>query len=56
MFGFLQSSPEKKLQKQYEKLLQQAMQLQRNGDIKSYSMTIAEAEKVLANVDKLKKS
>ena len=46
MFGFLEGNPQKKLQKKYEQLLEQAMQSQRNGDIKRYSMLTAEAEKV----------
>ena len=54
MFGFLKPDPRKKLQQKYEKLLQQAMELQRNGDIKGYSMVTAEAEKVLADIEKLK--
>ncbi len=54
MFGFLKGSPEKKLQAKYEKLLQEAMQFQRNGDIKSYSMVTAEAEKVREEIEKLK--
>lgn len=54
MFGLLKGNPEKKLQKKYEKLLHDAMQFQRNGDIKSYSMVTAEAEKVREEIEKLK--
>lgn len=54
MFGFLKSNPEKKLQDKYQKLLEQAMQFQRNGDIKSYSMITAEAEKVREEIEALK--
>lgn len=54
MFGFLKSNPEKKLQAKYEKLLAQGMQFQRNGDIKSYSMITAEAEKVREEIERLK--
>lgn len=54
MFGFLKAAPEKALQKKYEKLLHQAMLFQRNGDIKSYSMITAEAEKVRLEIEKLK--
>ncbi|MGH1485529.1 MAG: DUF6435 family protein [Cellvibrionaceae bacterium] len=54
MFGFLKSDPQKKLQKKYEQLLEQAMQFQRNGDIKSYSMTTAEAEKVREQIENLR--
>jgi hypothetical protein len=54
MFEFLKSKPEKKLQEKYEKLLHDGMQFQRNGDIKSYSMVTAEAEKVREEIEKLK--
>ncbi|MFT6102495.1 MAG: hypothetical protein ACJATV_000724 [Granulosicoccus sp.] len=54
MFGLFTSNPEKKLQDKYEKLLEQGMQFQRKGDIKSYSMITAEAEEVLAQIQILK--
>ena len=54
MFGFLKSDPEKKLQKQYQELLEKGMQFQRNGDIKSYSMVTAEAEKIREQIETLK--
>jgi hypothetical protein len=54
MFGFLKANPEKKLQAKYERLLEQAMQLQRKGDIRGYSTITAEAEEVLAELQKLK--
>ena len=53
MFGFLKTNPKKKLHEKYEKLLFQGMQFQRNGDIKSYSMITAEAEKVLEEIKAL---
>ena len=46
MFGLFKKDPAKKLQKQYEKLLFDAMQLQRKGDIMGYSMTTQEAQKI----------
>ncbi|MEO0443121.1 MAG: DUF6435 family protein [Pseudomonadota bacterium] len=54
MFGFLKSDPEKKLQKQYQALLEKGMQFQRSGDIKSYSMVTAEAEKIREQIEALK--
>lgn len=53
MFGFLKSDPKKKLQAQYQKLLERAMQLQRNGDIRGYSEVTAEAEKVREAIEAL---
>lgn len=54
MFGFLKANPEKKLQVQYEKLLEKGMQLQRKGDIKGYAMITAEAEKIREAIEQLK--
>lgn len=49
MFGLFKSSASKqvkKLQKEYESKLGEAMQAQRNGDIRSYSMLTEEADKL----------
>jgi len=46
MFSFFNKNPIKKLTKQYEAKLEQAMYAQRNGDIRAYSMLTAEAEKI----------
>ena len=46
MFSFFTRNPIKKLNKQYEAKLEQAMHAQRNGDIRTYSMLTAEAEKI----------
>lgn len=53
MFGFLKSDPTKKLRKQYDIKLEQAMLAQRKGDIKTYSMLTAEAESLWAEIEKL---
>ncbi|GLR71471.1 DUF6435 family protein [Agaribacter marinus] len=53
MFGFLKSNPTKKLRKQYDIKLEQAMLAQRKGDIKSYSMLTAEAESMWKEIEKL---
>jgi hypothetical protein len=50
MFGLFKSDPRKKLKKQYDKKLEQAMIAQRNGDIKSYSFLSLEAEQLLAQI------
>ena len=54
MFGLLKSDPQKKLQAEYQKLLEKAMQYQRNGDIRTYSEITAEAEKVREQLEQLK--
>ncbi len=44
MFGWLKPDPTKRLQKAYEKKLEAAMQAQRSGDIKTYSLLSEEAD------------
>jgi hypothetical protein len=51
MFKFLKKDPKETLNKQYLATLEKAMNAQRNGDIKTYSMLTAEAEKMLAKLD-----
>ena len=46
MLSLFKSSPTKKLEKRYSELLEKAMQAQRKGDIRTYSMLTAEAEEV----------
>ncbi|MBP0047499.1 Lacal_2735 family protein [Marinobacterium sp. AK62] len=53
MFAFLKSDPTKKLKKRHSILLEQAMQAQRKGDIRTYSELTAEAEKVADEIQRL---
>lgn len=53
MFSLFKKNPIKKLNKAYGIKLEQAMLAQRNGDIKSYSMLTAEAEKIREEIEKL---
>lgn len=53
MFGIFKSDPSKKLRKQYDMKLEQAMHAQRKGDIKSYSMLTAEAEELWKKIEAL---
>ncbi len=46
MFSIFKANPVKKLNKQYITKLEQAMQAQRNGDIKSYSTLTVEADQI----------
>lgn len=46
MFSMFKRDPIKKLDKLYERKLEEAMHAQRNGDIKSYAMLTAEAENI----------
>lgn len=54
MLGFLKSDPIKKLEKEYDALLEKGMQAQRNGDIKSYSLITEQAEQMLSKIKTLK--
>lgn len=53
MFNFFKKDPAKKLEKAYERLLEEAMQLQRGGDIQGYAKKMAEAEAVQKELEAL---
>lgn len=53
MFSFFKGNPSKKLRKQYDMKLEQAMLAQRKGDIKNYSLLTAEAEKMWEEIQAL---
>ncbi|WP_415904039.1 DUF6435 family protein [Neptuniibacter sp. QD48_55] len=46
MFSFLKQNPEKRLKKEYNAKLEQAMNAQRCGDIEKYSFLTREAEEL----------
>jgi hypothetical protein len=50
MFGLFKSDPSKKLRKQYDAKLEQAMLAQRKGDIRTYSTLTAEAEEIWKSI------
>ena len=56
MFAFFNKDPIKKLNKQYEAKLEQAMHAQGKGDIRGYSMLTAEAEKINQQMIAIEKS
>ncbi len=53
MFNFFKKDPVKELEKKYAMLMEQAMQLQRKGDIKGYAAKVAEAEEVQKQIEQL---
>ena len=55
MFGLFKKDPLVNLQKSYNQLLEEAMQLQRKGDIKGYAAKMSESEKVMNEIEKIKK-
>ena len=50
MFGLFKKDPVKKLEKEYSQLLEEAMALQRGGDIKGFAAKSAEAEAVMDKI------
>lgn len=56
MLSFLKKDPIKALEKRYQKLLAEAMQQQRKGDIRAYSDLIAKSEKLAKEIDVLKQA
>lgn len=54
MLSLFKSDPKKKLQKQYAKKLEEAMQAQRNGKIELYGRLTQEAENISKQIDNLK--
>ncbi|MCC4222839.1 MAG: DUF6435 family protein [Pseudomonadota bacterium] len=53
MFSFFKNNSVKKLKKRHSMLCEQAMQAQRRGDIKTYSMLTAEAEEIFEQIKTL---
>lgn len=53
MFNLFKKDPAKKLREQYAKILEEARDLQRKGDIKGFAQKTAEAEEVLKQIEKL---
>jgi hypothetical protein len=53
MFGLFKKDPAKKLREQYARLLEEARDLQRAGDIKGFAQKSAEAEEVLKQLEAL---
>jgi hypothetical protein len=51
MFGLFKKDPLKKLQKEYEAKLEEAMHMQRNGKIREYSFLSSEAEDIRLKIE-----
>jgi hypothetical protein len=54
MFGWLKSDPTEKLNKKSHAKLKEAMESQRNGDIRLYAELTEEAESILDSMVELK--
>jgi len=53
MFGLFKKDPAKKLEKEYERLMERARDMQRSGDLRAYAVLIEESETILSKIDKL---
>ncbi|GLS26619.1 DUF6435 family protein [Marinibactrum halimedae] len=56
MFSLFKTDPTKKLKKAYSAKLEQAMQAQRNGDIRTYSQLTYEAEEIDKKIQEIEQS
>ena len=56
MFGLFKKNPVAGLEKKYKQLMEEAMELQRSGDIKAYALKVDEAEGVLKEIERLQQS
>ena len=56
MFGLFKKNPAQKLQKQYERLMTEARDLQRSGDIEGFAAKSAEADRVFAELERVRQS
>ncbi|MBD1390779.1 Lacal_2735 family protein [Neiella sp. HB171785] len=53
MFNLFKSNPSKKMRKERDLLLKNAMLAQRRGDIRTYSMLSADADQLSREIDEL---
>jgi hypothetical protein len=51
---FFKSDPKKKLQKQYEAMMAEAMELQRSGKIPEFAKKTAEAQEIYNKIEAMK--
>ncbi len=54
MFGLFKKDPTKKLEKEYEQLMEKARNVQRSGDLRAYAVLIEESETILSKIDAIK--
>ncbi|MBX2928450.1 MAG: Lacal_2735 family protein [Saprospiraceae bacterium] len=51
MFGIFKKDPVKVLEQEYRKLMEEAMNIQRTGDLRAYAAKIVEAEEVAKKIE-----
>ncbi len=55
MFGLFKKDPTKKLEREYEQLMEKAMHVQRSGDLKAYAVLIEKAEAIQQQLEEIQK-
>lgn len=55
MFSFLKSNPIDRLKSKRKKMLEEAMHIQRSGDLKRYATLMSEIDKLEKEIDALQK-
>ncbi len=55
MFGLFKKNPTKELEKQHKRLMEEAVAVQRSGDLRAYAEKISEAEKLMDKIVELNK-
>ena len=53
MFGLFKQDPRKKLEAAHRKVLEEARDLQRNGDIQGYAAAMARAEEIAKQIEEI---
>jgi len=54
MFGlFKKKNPVDRLKSEYQRIMEEAMRIQRSGDLKAYAVKIEEAEKIQKKIEDL---
>ena len=53
MFGIFKKQPLKQLQKEYKRKSEQAMEIQRSGDLRLYAKVVEELEEIESKIAKL---
>lgn len=56
MFGLFKKDPIKKLEKEYQRLMERARDVQRSGDLKAYAVLIEESEAIMDKIEALNKA
>jgi len=54
MFGLFKKNEVKKLEKQYEALMEKARDVQRSGDLRKYAVLIEASEEILKKIEEAK--